>query len=55
VARTLVAAALARTESRGTHTRLDHPESDPAFRGRLVQVRGAEPFLAPLPVPVETP
>lgn len=55
VARTLVAAALARTESRGTHTRLDHPDPDPAFRGRLVQVRGAEPFLAPLPVQVETP
>jgi L-aspartate oxidase len=29
VGRTLVAAAVERTESRGTHSRLDHPETDP--------------------------
>ncbi len=32
----LLAAAEARTESRGAHTRADHPDVDPAFRHRLV-------------------
>jgi len=32
----LVAAALARTESRGTHSRVDHPDIDPAQRHRQV-------------------
>src|SRR5581483_3938770 len=32
----LVAAALAREESRGAHTRTDFPDTDPAFRCRLV-------------------
>ncbi len=32
----LVAAALARTESRGCHWRADHPERDPSLRLRLV-------------------
>lgn len=36
IARVLVAAALERTESRGTHTRSDHPELDPAQAHRLV-------------------
>ena len=36
VSRALVDAALAREESRGTHTRLDFPDTDPAFLGRLV-------------------
>jgi L-aspartate oxidase len=36
VARALLAAALVRTESRGAHTRADHPETDPAFRHRIV-------------------
>jgi L-aspartate oxidase len=55
VARTLVAAALARTESRGTHTRLDHPEPSEALLGRFVQVRGTVPTFIPLPVAVEAP
>jgi L-aspartate oxidase len=33
----LVRAARVRTESRGAHTRVDHPETDPALRLRLVQ------------------
>ncbi|HPU37944.1 MAG TPA: FAD-binding protein [Microthrixaceae bacterium] len=36
VGRVLVAAALARTESRGTQARVDFPDTDPAQRRRLV-------------------
>lgn len=36
VARALVSAATARTESRGSHTRSDHPATDPSQRRRLV-------------------
>lgn len=36
IARVLVAAATARTESRGTHARTDHPGTDPAWAHRLV-------------------
>jgi L-aspartate oxidase len=36
IARVLVAAATARTESRGTHARTDHPATDPAWAHRLV-------------------
>lgn len=36
IAWVLVAAALARTESRGTHARTDHPQLDPAQTHRLV-------------------
>ena len=36
IARVLVAAAVERTESRGTHARVDFPETDPVQRHRLV-------------------
>ena len=36
VARALVTSAMARTESRGNHTRTDHPATSEAFRLRLV-------------------
>ena len=39
VARTITAAAQARTESRGVHFRADHSERDPACDGRHVVVR----------------
>ena len=51
VARALVAAARAREESRGTHTRLDFPETAPAFAGRFFG-RGAELTFVPLPAEV---
>ncbi len=37
VARAVVAAATARTESRGGHRRRDHPDTDPALSHRFVQ------------------
>jgi L-aspartate oxidase len=46
VARALLAGATTRTESRGAHTRADHPDTDPAFRRRVVLV----PAPAPQPV-----
>jgi L-aspartate oxidase len=36
VAAALVTAAIAREESRGAHTRTDHPDTDPQFQFRLV-------------------
>jgi L-aspartate oxidase len=51
VARVLVAAACAREESRGTHTRLDFPETSEAFAGRFVS-RGGPLELVPLPAGV---
>ncbi|MFM8303806.1 MAG: L-aspartate oxidase [Actinomycetota bacterium] len=51
VGRALVAAALARRESRGTHTRLDHPDRSAEFDGRFVFGPGPEPVLVPLPTP----
>ncbi len=47
VSRALVGSALARQESRGTHTRLDAPQTDPAWLGRLV-VTGTTSVLVPL-------
>jgi L-aspartate oxidase len=51
----LVDAALTRTESRGTHTRLDYPEPSAAFLGRLVFGRGEHPGFVPLPEPERVP
>lgn len=52
VSRALVDAALAREESRGTHTRLDHPETRDEFLGRIV-FTGARHELTPIH-PAET-
>jgi L-aspartate oxidase len=52
VARVLVAAARAREESRGTHTRLDFPETAEAFAGRFVTGGGPLEFV---PLPAEVP
>jgi L-aspartate oxidase len=54
VSRALVVAALRREESRGTHTRLDHPDADPAFLGRFVYGAAPEPGFVRLPEPVTT-
>ena len=53
VGRALVAGALAREESRGTHTRLDFPERSPRFDGRLVFSHGFTPTLVRLPEALE--
>jgi L-aspartate oxidase len=45
----LVEAARARTESRGTHTRLDYPEPSSELLGRLVFGEGAHLGFVPLP------
>jgi L-aspartate oxidase len=50
----LVGAALAREESRGTHTRVDFPDRSPAFAGRLVFAGGPAPVFVPLPEPAVT-
>ena len=52
VARALVRAALARRESRGTHTRLDHPDPTSALLGRFVHTASVEPELVMLPAEV---
>jgi L-aspartate oxidase len=49
----LVSAAWARRESRGTHTRLDHPDQSAALLGRFVFVGPAAPRFVPLPAPAE--
>jgi len=54
VSRALVRSALAREESRGTHTRLDFPETSPDLVGRLVYAGGAGPSFVGLPDPVAT-
>ena len=42
LARAIARAALARTESRGAHQRVDHPETDPALDGMHSVVTGEE-------------
>jgi L-aspartate oxidase len=44
----LVQAALAREESRGTHTRLDFPDTSRAFLGRFFFTGLSDPVFAPL-------
>ncbi len=51
VARALVASALAREESRGTHTRLDFPEPSADLVGRFFGA-GETPMFVPLPAEV---
>jgi L-aspartate oxidase len=48
VAGALIAAATAREESRGAHTRTDFPERSDRFLGRFVH-QGAEPVWVPMP------
>ena len=50
VSRALVAAARTREESRGTHTRIDHPETRDEYLGRIV-FTGEHQELVPLPEP----
>lgn len=49
VARAIVAAALVREESRGCHTRLDHPRPSERCVGRFVLAGGTAPRFVPLP------
>ncbi|MFZ4585148.1 MAG: hypothetical protein ACOYNI_07945 [Acidimicrobiia bacterium] len=49
VASLLARAAVARKESRGTHTRLDFAGTSDEFLGRLVCVGDASPHLVRLP------
>ncbi len=46
-------AALERTESRGTHWRVDAPEPSPAWRVRLAWTPGRD-LPDRLPIPAET-
>ena len=48
VSRSLVRAASERRESRGTHTRSDHPDPSPEFLGRFVFAGDDDPDFVPL-------
>ena len=48
VAAAMVRAAWMRRESRGTHTRTDHPDRSDAYLGRFVHDGDADPTLVPL-------
>jgi L-aspartate oxidase len=41
--------ALLRTESRGGHYRSDYPETDPAWRGRIIWQRNTDPKFEEVP------
>jgi L-aspartate oxidase len=49
VSSALVEAARSRTESRGTHTRLDFPERSSDLLGRFVFEGSSDPRFVPLP------
>lgn len=49
VARAIVSTALVREESRGSHTRLDHPRPSERLLGRFVLAGGTAPRFVPLP------
>jgi succinate dehydrogenase/fumarate reductase flavoprotein subunit len=48
VSRGIVATALARLESRGSHTRRDFPRTSDNFRGRFVLHEGLDPTFVAL-------
>ena len=48
VSRAIVSSATRRTESRGSHTRRDYPQTDDEFLGRLVVLPNASPVFVPL-------
>ncbi|HUI49552.1 MAG TPA: L-aspartate oxidase [Acidimicrobiia bacterium] len=49
VSRAIVASAVGRTESRGSHTRRDYPDRSDAMLGRFVARGGASPVFVSLP------
>jgi L-aspartate oxidase len=55
VSQALVHAAMAREESRGTHTRIDHPDTRVELLGRFVFEDGADLRFVPLPVSGDVP